>query len=69
MAQDMLINRYSYHAPTGSQIRRYEVLRAACLELAELIVEHTPTSREQSTALTHLDGVMFFANAAIARNE
>lgn len=29
----------------------------------------TPKSREQSTALTNLDQVVFWANAAIARNE
>jgi hypothetical protein len=29
----------------------------------------TPVSREQSLALTHLEEVVMFANAAIARNE
>jgi hypothetical protein len=37
--------------------------------LAQVIIENTPASREQATALTHLDGVMFNASAAIARNE
>lgn len=64
-----LENRYSYHAPRSDQSERYEMIRAGCLRLAKLIVELTPYSREQSSALTHLDSVMFYSNAAIARNE
>lgn len=67
-AQD-LDSRFSYHPPFGDQQRRYEAIRAKQRELAELIVELTPMSREQSTALTKLDEVGFFSNAAIARNE
>lgn len=64
-----LANRYSYHAPKGDQPERYTRIRAKCLELARVIAEDTPASREQSTAFTALDTVMFNANAAIARNE
>lgn len=64
-----LENRYSYHAPSGTQQERYQIIRAQCLELANVICDTTPFSREQSTALTYLDAVMMFANAAIARNE
>ena len=64
-----LVNRYNYHAPQGSQAERYNIIRGKCLELALTICENTPFSREQSTALTNLDSVMFNANAAIARNE
>ena len=69
VSPDELKNRYNYHAPQGTQAERYEKIRAKCLELAEVIVELTPYSREQSTALTALDTVMFCSNAAIARNE
>jgi hypothetical protein len=69
VTKEELENRYSYHAPQGTQAERYGKIRAKCLELAELIVENTPYSREQSSALTWLDNVMFHANAAIARNE
>lgn len=64
-----LKNRYTYHAPKDNQAERYEAIRGKILETAERIVELTPYSREQSTALTKLDEAMFFANAAIARNE
>lgn len=63
-----LANRYSYHAPTGDQPERYALIRRAVLDLARMIALYTPVSREQSTAYTALDTVMFNANAAIARN-
>ncbi len=38
-------------------------------EFALFIVENTPSSREQSLALTALEESVFWTNAAIARNE
>jgi hypothetical protein len=64
-----LENDYSYHTPFGTQQERYVAIRDKAKELAYLIVRNSPTSREQSVALTHLDGVVMNANAAIARNE
>lgn len=62
-------HRYNYHAPRHTQQERYETVRAEIANLAIFISERCPDSRELSTALTHLDAVMFYANAAIARNE
>lgn len=67
--QDELLTRFTYHAPTGDQPQRYMTLRAKAMDIAELIVELTPESREQSLALTHLEEAVFWANAAIARRE
>ena len=64
-----LRNRFTYHAPKDDQIERYKVIRDAFLQLALVICNAAPQSRELSTALTHLDAAMMFANAAIARNE
>ncbi len=64
-----LDSRFSYHAPIADQAARYIALRNAARVYAQAIVENTPASREQSTALTHLDAASMFANAAIARNE
>jgi hypothetical protein len=64
-----LQNDYTYHAPKGNQPERYDVLRGAFLSLAELIVDLTPSSREQSCSLTELERACFYANAAIARGE
>lgn len=64
-----LNNRFTYHAPMGDQTARYEFLRAHAKDLALKIVEATPVSREQSLAITKLEEAVFWANAAIARNE
>jgi hypothetical protein len=60
---------FTYHAPKPGQPERYTALRDKAKELALLIVELTPVSREQSLALTQLEQSVFFANASIARNE
>lgn len=62
-------NRFTYHKPFGDQPTRYEKLRAKAKELAELIVQLTPESREQSLAITELESAVMWANASIARNE
>jgi len=64
-----LQNRFTYHKPFGNQPERYELLRSRARELAELIVDNTPMSREQSLALTKLEECTFWSNSAIARNE
>ena len=65
----MLQKNFIYHAPKNDQQERYEKLRSGFKELARLIIDSTPSSREQSTALTNLETSMFWSNAAIARNE
>lgn len=67
--QAELDNRFTYHPPKEGQTERYEDVRAAAKRFAEFIVGHTNASREQSLALTKLDEVVFWANAAIARRE
>ncbi len=62
-------NRFTYHAPFGDQTERYQDIRDLAKKLAYLILEKTPDSREQSLALTNLEQAVFWANAAIARNE
>lgn len=62
-------NDYTYHPPKGDQPTRYLAIRDKAKELAILICECSPPSREQSVALTELDHVVMMTNAAIARNE
>lgn len=64
-----LENNFTYHPPKGNQTGRYAMLRSGARELARDILENTPKSREQSLALTNLEEAIFWANAAIARNE
>lgn len=62
-------NNFTYHPPKDDQTNRYEAIRNNAGELALLINEATPASREQSLSLTALEEAVFWANAAIARNE
>ena len=64
-----LEKRFTYHQPKGNQPEKYEVIRGRAKQLAELINDITPDSREKSVAITKLEEVVFWANASIARNE
>lgn len=64
-----LDTNFTYHSPQEGQIERYQVLRSEAKLLAMGICAMTPPSREQSLALTALEEAIFWANAAIARNE
>jgi hypothetical protein len=64
-----LENDFTYHKPISDQQARYVIIRESAKQLAYDIVYLTPPSREQSSALTHLETAIFYANAAIARNE
>lgn len=64
------LNRdFTYHAPFGNQPERYGRIRDAGGDLACLMMKHAPRSRELSLALTKIEEAVFWANAAIARNE
>lgn len=60
--------RFTYHAPKPGQPEKYVQLRDKCKELAYLIDELCPDSREKSLALTKIEAASMWANAAIARN-
>lgn len=64
-----LEHRFTYHAPKGNQTLCYERIRGYAKDFAYMINQMGPYSREQSLALTHLEEVVMWANAAIARNE
>lgn len=61
--------RFTYHPPKSDQIPRFQVIREQALQMANTICNATPASREQSLAITALEETVFWANAAIARNE
>jgi hypothetical protein len=65
---DSLEARFTSHPPQGDQAERYQKIRAGALDFARLVVANCPSCAERSTALTHLDAVVFFTNAAIARH-
>ena len=69
MGRPELDNIFTYHAPKEGQAAKYEQLRAAAKGLAQLIMDLTPQSREQSVAVTNVQQAVMWANAAIAINE
>lgn len=62
-------NSFTYHAPKGDQQERYVKLRDKARELAHLINDLCPESREKSLAITHLEDSNMWANKSIAVNE
>lgn len=67
--QQQIENNFTYHAPKADQQDRYVQIRDKAKALALTIAEVTPSSREQSLAITNLEQTVMWANAAIARNE
>lgn len=61
--------RFTYHPPKEAQAARYTLLRDIAKRMAYDINAQCPESREKSLALTKLEEAVFWANAAIARNE
>lgn len=60
---------YASHTPKSDQPERYASLCDTAHQFARYICMATPPGRDQRLALTHLENAVFYANAAIARNE
>ena len=67
--KQMIENNFKYHKPKGDQPGKNEAIRAQAKELAIMIREVCPDSREKSIAMTKLEECAMWANASIARNE
>lgn len=61
-------NNFKYHAPKEDQPEKYTTLREKAKELAYLVEELCPESREKALSLTNLEQAIMWANASIARN-
>lgn len=68
VTKEQIENAFSYHQPKGAKVQLHIDIREAAKQLAYTILAATPTSREQSLAITKLEEVMMWANAAIARH-
>ena len=67
---DELLARFTYHQPSNEDVRRkLEANRDFCAQLAMALLANCPESRELSLALTNLDQVCMYANAAVARHQ
>lgn len=62
-------NNFTYHPPREGQPEKYTLIREKAKELALLVDELSPNSREKSLSMTKLEEAVMWANAAIARNE
>lgn len=60
-------NDFTYHTPPKDISAYFILIREKAKELAHLIVDTTPESRERATALTRLEECVMHANASIAR--
>lgn len=64
-----LENRFTYHKPLPGQPEAYVAIRTQALELAKLMSDLVPESRELSLAITRVEEAVMWANAGIARHE
>lgn len=63
-----LEHRFQFHpANTEQRKRDHNSVRGACLMLAQQLDALLPAGREKALALTNLEQVMFWSNAAVAR--
>jgi hypothetical protein len=61
-------HRFAFHAATTEERRdAHTSVRQTCRTLADFLNERLPEGREKALAITHLEEVMLWANAALAR--
>lgn len=65
---EQIENNFKYHSPKDGQPEKYTAILEKAKELAYLIDELCPNSREKSLAMTNLEQAVMWANASIARN-
>lgn len=69
MSPDDIAYRFAFHATTTREKRdEHTSVRRMCRQLADFLNESVPEGREKSLAVTKLEEVMMWANAAIARD-
>lgn len=60
-------SRFGFHKPDAEGVAKMTAIRKKVRELAMLIEELAPHSKEKATALTQLSFVMMAANSAIVQ--
>jgi hypothetical protein len=61
-----LDNLFTYHSPTADQLPKYQKIRDAARQFAQVIVDNTPESADQTAAIRKLRESVMTANASIA---
>lgn len=64
-----LEKNFTYHPPKEGQPEKYQYIRTEAKDLALLLDQLCPASREKSLAMAKLEECVMWANASIARNE
>ena len=68
MDEAELANRFTFHAaPDAEKRNEHTSVRASVAHLAHYMNDVLPEGREKAIVMTKLEEVMFWANAAIAR--
>lgn len=69
MTPEDIDNRFAFHpATTEDKKNAHAEVRDNCCQLAHYINDSVPDGREKSLAITGLEEVMFWGNAALARH-
>ena len=63
-----LENWFTYHSPKPEQLPKFEAIRNAGMNLAEIILENTLPSADQTAAIRKVREAVMTANASIACN-
>jgi len=64
--EEKLNEWFTYHAPTEDQIPKYNAIRQAARDFADVIVQNTPSCADQTVALRRIRECAMIANQAIA---
>lgn len=67
-SRESIERNFTYHAPVVEQPQKHQAIMDKAKELAFLISDLCPASREQSLAFTKLEESVMWVNAGIARN-
>lgn len=68
MDNEDIDNRFTFHPATDEQAVTYGGIRSSARTMAHYLNGILPESREKSLAITHLEEVVYWANASIARH-
>ena len=69
ISQADLDNWFTYHTPHGDQPNRYVKIRQAAKAFAEVVVENTLPSADQTVAVRKIREAVMVANQSIACEE
>jgi hypothetical protein len=69
MSPEDIANRFAFHPATTDEKRdAHTSVRQQCRQLADALNAQLPEGREKALVMTKLEEVMFWGNAALARN-